>query len=161
MPGFFVSTLLQVVHCAAGSAAPPCKAVPAPIPGPALALGFFISAPARGTETMKMPDKPDTWAAGLAWLIQHAPIIYASLLSWAMAMARIIYGGGTRRQALLEGALCGGLALTIISGFEFFGVPQSMATFIGGWIGFLGVEKIRDLADRYAGIKLPRRGSGE
>ena len=95
---------------------------------------------------MKMPDKPDTWAALLAWLSQHAPIIY---------------GGGTRRQALLEGALCGGLALTIISGFEFFGVPQSMATFIGGWIGFLGVEKIRDLADRYAGIKLPRRGSGE
>ncbi|MBW6267955.1 phage holin family protein, partial [Pseudomonas aeruginosa] len=45
--------------------------------------------------------------------------------------------------------------------FEFFGVPQSMATFIGGWIGFLGVEKIRDLADRYAGIKLPRRGAGE
>ncbi|HGN0596062.1 TPA: phage holin, lambda family [Pseudomonas aeruginosa] len=110
---------------------------------------------------MKMPDKPDTWAALLAWLSQHAPIIYASLLSWAMAMARIIYGGGTRRQALLEGALCGGLALTIISGFEFFGVPQSMATFIGGWVGFLGVEKIRDLADRYAGIKLPRRGSGE
>lgn len=57
---------------------------------------------------MKMPDKPDTWAAVLAWLSQHAPIIYASLLSWAMAMARIIYGGGTRRQALLEGALCGG-----------------------------------------------------
>ena len=123
--------------------------------------GFFISAPARGTETMKMPDKPDTWAALLAWLRQHAPIICASLLSWAMAIARIIYGGGTRRQALWEGALCGGLALTVISGFEFFGVPQSMATFIGGWIGFLGVEKIRDLADRYAGIKLPRRGAGE
>ena len=115
------------------------------------------------------PAQPLRWAfsflprraALLAWLSQHAPIIYASLLSWAMAMARIIYGGGTRRQALLEGALCGGLALTIISGFEFFGVPQSMATFIGGWIGFLGVEKIRDLADRYAGIRLPRRGSGE
>ncbi len=30
---------------------------------------------------MKMPDKPDTWAALLAWLSQHAPIIYASLLS--------------------------------------------------------------------------------
>ena len=28
-------------------------------------------------------------------------------------------------------------------------------------IHILGVEKIRDLADRYAGIKLPRRGSGE
>ncbi|MGV8546744.1 phage holin, lambda family, partial [Pseudomonas aeruginosa] len=81
--------------------------------------------------------------------------------SWAMAIDRTIYGGGTRSQALWQGALCGGPALTVISWFEFFGVPQSMAPFIGGWIGFLGVEKIRDLAERYAGIKMPRRGAGE
>ncbi|MGK2972438.1 phage holin, lambda family [Pseudomonas aeruginosa] len=110
---------------------------------------------------MKMPERPETWAALLAWLSAHYPQLYAAGLSFVVALTRVIYGGGTRRQALLEGALCGGLALTIISGFEFFGVPQSMATFIGGWIGFLGVEKIRDLADRYAGIRLPRRGSGE
>ena len=104
-----------------------------------------------------MPDKPDTWAIALAWLSQHLPIIYAALLSCAMAILRITYGGGTRRQMLVEGAICGGLTLTIISGLDFFGLPQSMATFAGGWVGFLGVEKIRSIADRVTDFKLPGR----
>lgn len=104
-----------------------------------------------------MPDKPDTWAWLLAWLSQHAPLLYAASLSCAMAVLRITYGGGTRRQMLVEGAICGGLTLTIISGLEFFGLPQSMSTFVGGWIGFLGVEKVRDIADRVTDFKLPAR----
>jgi lambda family phage holin len=101
-----------------------------------------------------MPDKPDTWALMLAWLNQHAPILYPAGLSFAMAVLRITYGGGSRRQMLVEGVLCGGLTLTIISGLEFFGLPQSMATFVGGWVGFLGVEKIRSIADRLTDFKL-------
>ncbi|SDB54329.1 phage holin, lambda family [Pseudomonas sp. NFACC13-1] len=104
-----------------------------------------------------MPDKPDTLAIALAWLSQHSPILYAASLSCAMAVLRITYGGGTRRQMIVEGAICGGLALTIISGLEFFSLPQSMATFVGGWVGFLGVEKIRSIADRVTDFKLPSR----
>ena len=105
-----------------------------------------------------MPEKnPDTWAVALAWLSQHAPILYAAGLSCVMAVLRITYGGGTRRQMAVEGAICGGLTLTIISGLEFFGLPQSMSTFVGGWVGFLGVEKIRSIADRVTDFKLPGR----
>ncbi|MGO3542326.1 MAG: phage holin, lambda family [Pseudomonas helleri] len=104
-----------------------------------------------------MPDKPDTWAVALAWLSQHSPILYAAGLSCVMAVLRITYGGGTRRQMLVEGAICGGLSLTIISGLEFFALPQSMAAFVGGWVGFLGVEKIREIADRVTDFKLPGR----
>ena len=108
-----------------------------------------------------MPDKPDTWAVALAWLSQHAPILYAAGLSCVMAVLRITYGGGTGRQMLIEGAICGGLSLTIISGLEFFGLPQTMSTFVGGWVGFLGVETIRTVADRYLGMKIPSRGEGQ
>lgn len=104
-----------------------------------------------------MPDKPDTWAIVLAWLSQHSPILYAAGLSCAMAVLRITYGGGNRRQMLVEGAIFGGLTLTMISGLEFFGLPQSMATFVGGWVGFLGVEKVRVIADRITDFKLPNR----
>lgn len=31
----------------------------------------------------------------------------------------------------------------------YFGLPQSMATFIGGCSGFIGTEKLRDLAIRF------------
>ena len=108
-----------------------------------------------------MPDKPDTWAVAFAWLNDHSPLMGAAFLSAAMAVLRITYGGGTRRQMLVEGAICGGLTVTIISGLEFFGLPQTMSTFVGGWVGFLGVEKIRTLADRYLGTKLPSRGEGQ
>lgn len=74
-----------------------------------------------------------------------------------MAVLRITYGGGTRRQMLVEGAICGGLTLTMISGFEFFGLPQSMAAFVGGWVGLLGVDKVRSIADRVTDFKLPAR----
>ncbi|WP_442108211.1 phage holin, lambda family [Pseudomonas sp. NUPR-001] len=108
-----------------------------------------------------MPDKPDTWAVLLAWLSQHSPLLYAAGLSCAMAVLRIAYGGGTRRQMFVEGAICGGLTVTIISGFEFFGLPQSMAGFVGGWVGLLGVEKVRAIADRVTDFKLPSKGTGQ
>lgn len=104
-----------------------------------------------------MPDKPDTWMVALAWLSQHSPTLYAGSLSALMAGLRIIYGGGTRRQALLEASLCTLLTLGLIPMLEYFGLPQSLATAVGVFVGFLGVKKIADLGDRIAELKLPKR----
>lgn len=108
-----------------------------------------------------MPDKPDTWLLALAWLSQHAPTLYAAGLSALMAAVRIIYGGGTRRQALLEATICTLITIGLIPVLEYFGLPQNLATAAGVFIGFLGVKKIADLADRFADFKLPGRDSGK
>lgn len=105
----------------------------------------------------KMHDKPETWAIVLAWLSQHAPVLYAGGLSFLVAITRVIYGGGTRRQALLEATLCTLITLGLIPVMEWVGLPQNMATAAGVFTGFLGVKKIADLADRVADWKLPRR----
>ncbi|WP_439331947.1 phage holin family protein [Pseudomonas brassicacearum] len=73
-----------------------------------------------------MPNMPGTWAIALAWLSQHSPILYAAALSCAMAVLRITYGGHSPPDAG-GWAICGGLTLTIISGLDFFGLPQRMA----------------------------------
>ena len=104
-----------------------------------------------------MPDKPDTWVIALAWLSQHSPTISAAALSFLMAALRIIYGGGTRRQAMLEATICMLLTTSLIAVLEYFGLPSGLATPAGIWIGFLGVKKIAELADRFADFKLPRR----
>ena len=104
-----------------------------------------------------MPDKPDNWVMALAWLSQHSPTIYAAFASAAMAVARIIYGGGTRRQAMLEATICMLLTTSLIAVLEYFGLPSSLASPAGIWIGFLGVKKISELADRFADFKLPKR----
>lgn len=99
---------------------------------------------------MKMPEKsPDLWAALLAWLSMHAPSAYAFLLSVTVAVVRVIYGGGTRRQMVLEGVMCGLATLTLVPLLQYLGLPQSMATFAGGLVGFIGVEKLRDIAIRF------------
>jgi len=97
-----------------------------------------------------MPEKdPNLWASALAWLNAIAPSLYAFGLSVTVAVLRVVYGGGTSRQMILEGALCGLATLTLVPLIEYFGLPQSMATFIGGCCGFIGTEKLRDLAVRF------------
>jgi len=95
---------------------------------------------------MKMPDRPETWQALAAWLESVAPSLYALGLSVAIAVLRVVYGGGNARQMALEGALCGLATLTLVPLLEYFGLPQSMATFAGGAVGFIGVEKLREWA---------------
>ncbi|MFD2405467.1 phage holin, lambda family [Azorhizophilus paspali] len=84
----------------------------------------------------------------MAWLAAHQPQIGAFALSAAVGGLRVVYGGGSRRQMLLEAALCGLMTLAAIPLLAYFGLPQSMATVAGGGIGFIGVEKLRDYSDR-------------
>ncbi|MGO2711584.1 phage holin, lambda family [Pseudomonas helleri] len=94
---------------------------------------------------MPMLDKnPDL----LAWLQAVSPSLYAFGLSITVAALRVIYGGGGMRQAILEGSLCGLATLTMVPLLEWLGLPSGMATFAGGLVGFLGVDKFRQLADR-------------
>ncbi|MGL5799787.1 MAG: phage holin family protein, partial [Plesiomonas sp.] len=63
-----------------------------------------------------MPEKdPSFWAWFSAWLYHSMPTIYAMLLAVVIAALRVMYGGGTKRKMLLEGALCGSLSLGAVS----------------------------------------------
>jgi len=102
----------------------------------------------------QMPEKdPGLWAAISAFLSVHGSQVYAVLMSFAVAALRVVYGGGGRRQMLLEGALCGLAALAMVPLLEYLGLPSSMAIFAGAAVGFVGVEKLREYADRLLGRK--------
>ncbi|WP_060482709.1 phage holin, lambda family [Pseudomonas sp. NBRC 111119] len=101
-----------------------------------------------------MPEKdPGLWAAVLTWVLAHQPQLYAAGLSVAIAVLRVVYGGGTRRQMFLEGALCGLITLALVPLLEWMGLPQGMATFAGGMVGFMGVEKLRSYSDLFLSRK--------
>jgi len=102
-----------------------------------------------------MPEKdPTLWVSVLAWLGTIAAALYAPGLSVAIAVLRVIYGNGGRRQMFIEGALCGLCTLSIVPLLEWLGLPSSMATFAGGAVGFLGVDKLRVYADRFLDAKV-------
>lgn len=111
----------------------------------------------------KMPEKdPSLWAALIAWLAVHQPQIYAASMAATVAVFRVMYGGGGRRQMILEGILCGLIGMVLVPALEWLGmwlnIPMmaNLATFFGCMVGFLGVEKLRDHADRLLGRRIER-----
>jgi lambda family phage holin len=114
--------------------------------------------PTDDREPDKMNDKdPQLWATLAQWASENAPAILAPALSFVIAGLRVIYGGGERRQVFLEAALCGLATVSIVPALEWLGLPQSMATFAGGMVGFVGVEKLRAYADKLIGLKVKGR----
>lgn len=103
---------------------------------------------------MKMPMKDaGLWAVLLGWLAENQPVIYGVILSMSTAFLRVVYGGGKHRKGLLEAVMCGAIALTLMSGMDWMGVPASASGFVGGMVGFLGVETVRGYAKRILGDK--------
>jgi lambda family phage holin len=94
-----------------------------------------------------MPNKdPTLWAALLAWLMDNWPAVYGALLALAIAFLRITYAGGRGRRRLIESLLCGLITLAAATGTTLLGVPYEASPFIGGMVGLLGMDFIRDRA---------------
>lgn len=111
---------------------------------------------------MKMPDKTSGLLAMLLeWITLHQPAIYGFSLSLATAWFRVMRSGGTKRQRAIEAAMCGALSLTLMSAMEWFGVPTSASGFIGGSVGFLGVEKIKEVANIVLSKKVGSNGDNQ
>ncbi|ERN88542.1 endonuclease [Salmonella enterica subsp. enterica serovar Typhimurium str. CDC_2009K1288] len=62
-----------------------------------------------------------------------------------IAYGRLIYDGA-RKNKWLEGVLCGALSLCVTSALDVVGLPVSISPFVGGIIGFVGVDKLREIA---------------
>ena len=115
--------------------------------------GLFYSP--SGVTDMPVPHKdPSLWAMLAAWLAHHSPTLYGFFLAVAVAIVRVIYGGGSVRQMTLEGTLCGLLSLTLTSGLELAGIPMSASAFVGGLLGFVGTDKVREFALKWLGKKV-------
>ncbi|HCL5402104.1 TPA: phage holin, lambda family [Citrobacter freundii] len=105
---------------------------------------------------MKMNNDPHSWTEFLdllhGWWRGDTPI-GAVLLSVAMAVLRIAYGGGGWKKMALEGLMCGAMTLTAVSALEYFSLPQSLSIAIGGALGFVGVEQVRSVATRVFNVR--------
>jgi lambda family phage holin len=92
---------------------------------------------------MTHPD-PTLWASLLAWLHDNGAVMYGAALAVVIAWLRITWQGGRGRRRCIESLLCGAISLAVSNGMEFFfGVPRDCAGFVGGAIGFVGVDVLR------------------
>lgn len=94
-----------------------------------------------------MSDKdPSVWLIMGTYIQQNYNAITGFVMAFFMSMLRawFLQQKSTYRQRLLDGAICGALTLSCMSLLTHFGVGESLSTFTGGMIGFVGAEKIRE-----------------
>ncbi len=97
-----------------------------------------------------MPEKdPFTWA--ILWTAIPEPI-KAAIIGAAIAFLRIMYDGREPRivRRLLESALCGAIALCVAYLIEAVGLESGWAVFLGGAVGLIGADQVREWARRFA-----------
>lgn len=94
-----------------------------------------------------MPEKsPDLLVAILAYIQQNYNAITGFVMAFFMSMLRawFLQQKSSYRQRLLDGSICGALTLSCMSLLTYFGVGEHVSTFVGGLLGFVGAEKIRE-----------------
>lgn len=97
-----------------------------------------------------MPEKDlNNWA--ILWAAIPEPI-KAAIIGAAIAFLRIMYDGREPRivRRLLESALCGAIALCVAYLTEAIGLSNGWAVFLGGAVGLIGADQVREWARRVA-----------
>ncbi|MZC06838.1 phage holin, lambda family [Salmonella enterica subsp. enterica serovar Typhimurium] len=89
---------------------------------------------------------PKISVAVLSGLNNAWPQIPGALMDGIIAYRRLIIAGAIRKNKWLEGVLCGALSLCVTSALDVVGLPVSISPFVGGIIGFVGVDKLREIA---------------
>ena len=103
-----------------------------------------------------MPD--ENIARIYEWLSSLPAPVQAFIAAAVITPLRVMY---FRREfnwwrLCLEGVLCGSLAWGFFGGFKYFGLSSDAAVFVGAVIGFIGVEKSREiLFSMLGGVKRP------
>ena len=97
-----------------------------------------------------MKENPEIYSLLLQGI---SPRLAAILLAIGVRYGMLIYDGETRKHKWIEGIVCGLLVggvynlIALIPGLP-EGSHEVIGTALGGFVGFMGVEKLRDLALR-------------
>lgn len=97
------------------------------------------------------------------WVTANFQFITSGAMAASIAFARIAYEytSGKRKRSwgasVAESVLCGLFALGLVSGLELFGLPQTAATFVGGMVGFIGVDKLKEWLEAWGDKKVDKK----
>ena len=71
--------------------------------------------------------------------------VQGAIMAVVMAVLRVYYDANetSATRAALEASICGALTLASASALDWVGAPQQVAVAVGGFIGFIGVAKLR------------------
>lgn len=104
----------------------------------------------------KMPEKDiGFWLTLLSIIRDHGVL---GLMAFVISYVRIMYDGQEPRplRRLLEATLGGLIAVAVGLTCEAFEISSGWSYFSATFVGLLGVDKVRSLADRWANRRAER-----
>lgn len=87
------------------------------------------------------------------------PIILGVIMAVVIALIRVVYEQEETSviRVMLEGLLCGALAVVAGTGIEAMGLDQNWVLFSGGMVGFIGSQSIRAYANTLIKNKVDKK----
>lgn len=96
------------------------------------------------------------WEISLKWIAENAPAIYAGLAAIGVSSMMSIKDGKPKKYTITSAIVCGIIGMSMSGLMTHFGLPDNASSLVGGGIGFLGADKLRDIANAF----FTRRVSG-
>ncbi|CNI62821.1 phage holin, lambda family [Yersinia pekkanenii] len=94
---------------------------------------------------MHQPDNTGFWVETMRWIAEYAPSIYAGLAAIGVSSLMAIKDGKPKKYIVTASCVCGIIALSLSGLLQHFGLPDNSAAALGGAIGFVGADKLRDI----------------
>lgn len=79
------------------------------------------------------------------WLIDYLPAVFSAFSSTIIAFFMGIYESKPFLQTVSGSIICGIFTIAISGSLEHLGLPENAVNLTGGIIGFIGVDKIREI----------------
>jgi lambda family phage holin len=87
------------------------------------------------------------WEISLKWIAENAPAIYAGLAAIGVSSMMSIKDGKPKKYTITSAIVCGIIGMSLSGLMTHFGLPANASSLVGGVVGFLGADKLRDMAN--------------
>ncbi|MBP2171005.1 lambda family phage holin [Erwinia toletana] len=82
----------------------------------------------------------------IKWIAINLPSIYAGLCALGISALIDVRAGKSKLYTATGALICGIFALAISVLLEYLGLPANSGAFVGALVGFIGADRLRDIA---------------
>lgn len=83
----------------------------------------------------------------MKWIAENAPAIWSGLAAIGVSSLMNIKDGKPKKYTVTSSLVCGIIAMSLSGMMTYFGLPGDASSLVGGVVGFLGADKLRDIAN--------------
>ncbi|WP_049849522.1 phage holin family protein [Trabulsiella odontotermitis] len=94
------------------------------------------------------------WENSLKWIAENMPAISAGLAGAGVSALMNIKDGKPKKYTITSACVCGIIGISVAGIMGHFGLERGWEVFFGCVVGFLGADKLRDIANNVVNNRL-------